>query len=114
MKLLLDENLPVKLNYRFKEAGFETFTVRDKQWLGKENGELLKLMLADNFTTFITIDNNLSFQKNFKTYPIQVIVIVAKDNTYQTIMEFFPSIIAKVKEPFSGVQAVIHPEYKAY
>lgn len=113
MKLLLDENLPVKLKYRFKEAGFETFIVRDKSWLGKENGELLTLMLAEKFTTFVTIDNNLSFQNNFKEYPIQVIVIISKDNTYQTIMEFFSDILAKVSENFTGAQTVIHPQYKS-
>ena len=43
MKLLLDENLPVKLKYRFIENGIEVFTARDMQWLGKENGELLDL-----------------------------------------------------------------------
>ena len=38
MKLLLDENLQVKLKYRFEENGFETFTVKDMNWLGKQNG----------------------------------------------------------------------------
>ena len=65
MKLLLDENLPVKLKYRFKEFGLEVYTVRDMKWFGKENGELLQLMLANNFTTLLTIDNNLSFHSTF-------------------------------------------------
>jgi predicted nuclease of predicted toxin-antitoxin system len=52
MKLLLDENLPVKLKYRFKEFGWEAYTVRDMQWFGKENGELLQLMVLNSFTTF--------------------------------------------------------------
>ena len=111
MKLLLDENLPVKLKYRFVESGFATFTLRDEKWLGKQNGVLLQLMKAEGFTTFITFDNNLSFQQNFANYPIQVVVLVAKDNTYDTIMEFFPAILTKVKEQFTGAQAVIHPGY---
>lgn len=78
MKLLLDENLPIKLKYRFSD-NIETYTVKDMSWLGKENGELLKLMLQNNFTSFLTIDNNLSFQQNFKDYPIQVFVIVSPD-----------------------------------
>lgn len=60
MKLLLDENLPVKLKYRFIEKGLQAYTLKDLQWLGKKNGELLQLMLLNDFTTFITIDNNLS------------------------------------------------------
>ena len=111
MKLLLDESLPVKLKYRFIEKGFETFTTRDMNWLGTKNGDLLSLMLENNFTTFITIDNNIAFQQNFNNYSIQVIVLVAHDNTYDTIMQFFEAILKKVSEIFKGVQVVMHPDY---
>jgi predicted nuclease of predicted toxin-antitoxin system len=30
MKLLLDENLPVKLKYRFVENGINAFTIKDR------------------------------------------------------------------------------------
>lgn len=109
MKRLLDENLPVKLKYRFRDAGLEAFTVRDMKWFGKTNGELLKLLLDNKFTAFITIDNNLQFQQNFVDYPIQVLVIVAPDNTYETIMEIFPPILVKINEPNKNVQSVFHP-----
>jgi predicted nuclease of predicted toxin-antitoxin system len=111
MKLLLDESLPVKLKYRFVEKGFETFTTRDMKWLGTKNGELLTLMLENNFTVFITIDNNVAFQQNFNNYPLQVIVLVAHDNTYVTIMEFFDAIIEKISKTFTRLQIVIHPNY---
>lgn len=111
MKLLLDENIPVKLKYRFIENGVEVFTARDMQWLGKENGELLRLMIENNFTCFITIDNNLTFQNNFINYPFGVIVLVAPDNTYETIMEFFDQIISETKEIFTGAKSVIYPDY---
>lgn len=111
LKLLLDENLPVKLKHRFAEAGIEAFTVRDMQWLGKENGKFLQLMPREGFTLFVTIDNNLSFQQNFVNYPIRVIVLIAQGNVYETIMEFFPAILDKIKESFSGAQAVVHPAY---
>jgi hypothetical protein len=104
----LDENLPVKLKHRFKEAGFQVFTIKDMNWLGKENGLLLELMIVNHFTTFITIDNNLSFQQNFINYPIQVVVLIAKNNTYETIMEFFPAIVLKLNESFVGPQIVKH------
>jgi len=113
MKLLLDENLPVKLKYRFTDHGFEVSTIKDMEWLGKQNGELLQLMLQNNFTTLVTIDNNLSYQQNFKNYPLQVIVLIAADNTYSTIMEFFDKIVDKVRKDFIGPQSVMHPDYKA-
>ncbi len=68
-------------------------------------------MQSNNFTALITIDNNLSFQNNFQNYPIKVAVLVAPDNTYDTIMEFFPAAIEKLKENFVGALAIIHPQY---
>lgn len=112
MKLLLDENLPVKLKHRFIEKGFDAFTVKDMKWLGKENGELLSLMLQYNFTQFITIDNNLSFQNNFIDYPIGVIILVAYDNRYETIMGFFDKILDCFKHDFKGPRSIIHQNYK--
>lgn len=109
MKLLLDENLPVKLNFRFAEASIATYTVWGMQRLGLENGVLLQSMLLQNFTAFLTFDNNLSFQQNFKSYPICVVVLVANDNTYETIMEFFPAVVEKIKAQIRGAQAVVHP-----
>lgn len=111
MKLLLDENLPIKLKYRFIDHGFDSYTVKDMAWLGKKNGELLNLMPEQKFTTFITIEKNLSFQNNFKSYPIQVLVIIARDNTYPTIMDIFDNIVKFSADDFSGVQTVIHPDY---
>lgn len=84
MKLLLDENLPKKLKSDFPKH--EVFTVRDMNWNGKKNGELMLLMLEKTFDAFITFDKNLQFQQNFKKYLIPVLVLNAQDNTYQTLM----------------------------
>ncbi|MCY7377125.1 MAG: hypothetical protein LH472_14285 [Pyrinomonadaceae bacterium] len=48
MKILLDENLPKKLKINFA-AEHEVHTVREKDWNGKRNGELLGLMTLDGF-----------------------------------------------------------------
>ena len=110
MKLLLDENLPVKLKHRFKEFGWDVFTVKDMQWFGKENGELLQLMIENNFTSFLTTDNNLAYQQNFLNYPLQVVIMIAPDNTYETIMSFIELVKLKLKENFIGLQTVIAPK----
>jgi predicted nuclease of predicted toxin-antitoxin system len=57
MKLLLDENLPKRLKQDFPEH--EIYTVRDKGWDGKKNGELMKLMVDGNFDALLTFDKNL-------------------------------------------------------
>ena len=110
MKLLLDENLPVKLKHRFKEFGWDVFTVKDMQWFGKENGELLQLMIENNITSFLTTDNNLAYQQNFLNYPLQVVIMIAPDNTYETIMAFIELVKLKLKENFIGPQTVIAPQ----
>ena len=51
MKILLDESLPRKLRNDFGNE-HDVWTVRDKGWLGKKNGELLKLMINRVSTYF--------------------------------------------------------------
>ena len=66
MRLLPDENLPKRLKLDFTE--YEIYTVRDKGWNGIKNGELLQLLLANNFTALLTFDKNLQHQQ--KLYKI--------------------------------------------
>jgi predicted nuclease of predicted toxin-antitoxin system len=68
MKLLLDETLPRRLKRDFPEH--EIYTVRDKGWDGKRNGELIQLMIAENFDALLTFDKNLQHQQNFNQYTI--------------------------------------------
>jgi len=96
MKLLLDENLPKRLKKDFPEH--EIYTVRDKGWNSKKNGELLELMLAENFNVLLTFDQNLEHQQNFDKYPISVFVLIAENNTYQVLLglvEIIKSELAK-------------------
>ena len=51
MKILLDENLPKKLKITFAPE-HEVFTVHEKNWNGKRNGELLGLMTLNGFDAF--------------------------------------------------------------
>lgn len=43
MKILIDENLPLKLKENFG-AEHEIYSVRNMEWTGRKNGELLGLM----------------------------------------------------------------------
>ncbi len=97
MKLLLDENLPKRLKKDF--ADFEIFTVRDKDWNNKKNGELLELMLAEDFNILITFDQNLEHQQNFEKYPITVFVLIAENNTYQILSELVPNLKMELEKP---------------
>lgn len=90
MRLLLDENLPKKLKKDFCEH--QIFTLRDKGWNGKSNGQLLQLMNTEKFDALLTFDQNLQHQQNFKNYTLTVIILVAADNSYLTLKDLVPKI----------------------
>lgn len=88
MKLLIDENLPKRLKADFPE--YDIYHVSDKGWNSKKNGELLELMLKEQFEVLFTFDKNLQHQQNFEKYPVSVFVLNAEDNTYPTLQVLVP------------------------
>lgn len=94
MRLLLDENVPKRLKLDFPEH--EIYTVNDKGWNGKKNGELMQLLIAEHFDALLTFDKNLQYQQNFKTYSVSI--FNATDNTYLTLGKLVP----KIKEALTG------------
>ena len=110
MKLLLDENLPIRLKHRFSSS-LELSTVRDQEWTGIKNGHLLKLMRENDFKALITIDKNLRYQQNLDKNGIIIIVLMASTNRYQVVKEYVPLIEKEI--PFKidhGVIELYFPE----
>ena len=97
MKILLDENMPSKVNYDFG-SGHEVYTVREMNWLGKKNGELLTLADMHGFDFFVTLDKNLRFQQNLEKYAIRFLLVFARNNKPRTI------------EPFIGISNLCNEE----
>ena len=93
MRILLDENLPRKLKTDFG-AGFEVKTVRDMNWLGKKNGELLGLIVFNGFDIFVTVDKNLRYQQNLGKFNISVFLLIAPDNRLETLQKLVEKIKA--------------------
>ena len=104
MKLLLDENLPRRLKWDLQE--FEVFTVRDLGWNGVKNGELLKLMLANEFKVLVTFDKNLEYQQNFDAFPISVLVLTALSNQYKDLRPLIPAIKNHLTQPEIGATVI--------
>lgn len=90
MLLLPDENLPKRLKLDFPEH--KIFTVYDKGWNGIKNGELLRLLLENNFDALLTFDKNLRHQQNFTKYTITVFVLSARINSYEELTKLTPKI----------------------
>jgi len=97
MRILLDESLPRKLRNDFGTA-HEVYTVREKAWLGKKNGELLKLMTDDKFDLFVTVDRNLPYQQNLERLSITIFVLCARNNRRETLQLLIPKLFERLEK----------------
>ena len=93
MRILLDENMPAKVNYDFGEE-HEVRTVKDMKWFGKKNGELLGLAAFNGFDVVITLDKNLKNQQNLDKVSLKFIVLSAKNNKPESIQPFAEKVTA--------------------
>jgi predicted nuclease of predicted toxin-antitoxin system len=91
MKILLDENLARKLKNFLGEH--QVYTVREKAWSGKTNGELLRLLDSNGFDVLITADKNLRFQQPVQKHNAAIIPLRASDNRLQTLKQLVPKIL---------------------
>jgi len=97
MKILLDESLPRKLRYDFDKE-HEVATVRDMGWLGKMNGELLKLMSINRFHLFVTVDRNLRHQQNLERLTLTMCVLCTVDNRRETLKLLLPKMFSPLEQ----------------
>jgi predicted nuclease of predicted toxin-antitoxin system len=95
MKILLDESIPRKLRNDF-DVAHEVWTVRDKGWLGRKNGDLLRLIIESRFELFVTVDRNLKFQQNLTALPLTIIVLCGVDNRRNTLKALVPKIFQQL------------------
>lgn len=97
--MLLDESLPRRL--KFALTGHEVVTVREQNWMGKTNGELLRLA-SESFDAFLTADQNLQYQQNLKGTNIAIVVLVAKSNRFGELRPLVPQILKALEEIKAG------------
>ena len=90
MKVLMDECLPRKLKRQL--SGHDVSTVPEMGWAGIKNGALLHLV-EPVFEAFITIDGNMQYQQNITSLQIGIVVLVAPDNTLDTLLPLAPQIL---------------------
>ena len=99
MRMLLDECVPK----RFKRSlpTHTVRTIRELGWNGKQNGELLALMLGAGFAVMLTVDQNLPHQQNMTAAGVAVVVMVTSSNR-------LPDLLPLVRYVEAAL-AVIHP-----
>jgi hypothetical protein len=90
MRILLDECVPRPLRRELPDH--EVRTVVEMGWAGKRNGELLWLLTAQNFAVFLTTDQNLRYQQNFRGLQVAVVVLVAPTNRLKDLVPLMPTV----------------------
>ena len=105
MKLLLDEQLPRRLVHRLAPL-HDALTVRDMEWQGKKNGELLKLLLEHKFEAFLTADKKMRYEQNWQNYSIPVVFLDVPNLKYDTLKLLVPQVLAVLAQP--GLPGGVH------
>lgn len=97
MKILIDENLPLKLLRSFGE-NHEVHSAREMGWHGKKNGELLGLMTLDGFEGFVTMDKSLPNQQNLSKFALTIFVLRGQNNKLKTLEALIPLILSSIED----------------
>jgi len=98
-RLLLDEQMPRRLKQNL--PGHEVSTVQDMRWAGLRNGTLLR-RAEDSFDVFVTMDKSIPFQQSVADLRIGVLVIRARNNSFQSLKTHLSSISEAANRVESG------------
>ena len=90
MRILLDESLPRRLIGEL--SGHTTSMVTENGWSGLENGELMRTAVG-KFDVFLTTDQNLEYQQNISGLPLSVVVLIAHNNTFETLRALVQDVL---------------------
>lgn len=99
MRILLDECLPRRLKAHL--AGHMCRTVPEAGWAGRRNGELLELA-AGSYDVFLTLDKGIEYQQNLSGGGIAVVIIRARSNRLEDLVERVPACLAALKQVQAG------------
>jgi len=97
VRLLLDECMPRPLKREL--TGHDVSTVAERGWSSKRNSELLRLMLADGFEVFLTVDQHVPFQQNVAASGVAVVVVIARTNRLKELRPLVPAIHNNCNSP---------------
>lgn len=106
MKILLDENIDVRMKQLFPEV-YEVYTVRDMRWNGVKNGKLIQLLAENNFDCWIVVDKNIPYQQNIKTISCTIIIMDVLKNTLNSLQTLVPSLLIVLAQPMNEKIIVI-------
>ena len=103
VRILLDECLPVKLKFRFKDKkpACKVSTVTEEQWSGLKNGKLLTLAQS-RFDVFITVDRGIAYQQNADSFDIAIVVLKSPTVHYEDLLPFVDKALHTIRDAETG------------
>jgi hypothetical protein len=90
MRILLDECVNPRVKAAF--PGHEARTVIEMGWGGMTNGVLLAIAQKE-FQVFVTIDQNIEYQHDFKKVWLGVLVVKVPDNKIRSYRPIFDAML---------------------
>ena len=99
MKLLIDENFPQKVSLHYPEHTI--VTIESAGWKGKENSELLRLMVKMGFDGLITLDQNLAKQQNISKFKLKIFVLKPMDSRPSSVQPLVGKLESVLKNASS-------------
>ena len=103
MKVLLDEDLPVRLRLYFRTR---VETVEFRGWKGLKNGSLLRAA-EGHFDVFVT--NNLPEQQPLRQFNIAVAILRAPSKRLQDLAPLIPELEQLIAGIQPGTAIRLHP-----
>ena len=108
MRVLLDEDIPIRLRRYFKSE-VEVETVEYRGWKGLKNGALLRAA-QEYFDVFVTMDDSLPDQQFLPQFELGVVILRASSKTLEGLVAMVPELERLMPEIRPGQALRIYPE----
>ena len=106
MKVLLDEDVPVRLRFYFQTAEVETVEYRG--WKGLKNGALLRAA-QEHFDVLVTMDNHLPDQQALGQFSIGVAILRPPGKTLEELAVLVPKLERLIADLQPGNVVRVYP-----
>ena len=107
MRVLLDEDLPIRLRFHFPER-VNVETVEYRGWKGHKNDALLRAA-EDHFDVFLTMDDNLPDQQDLQQFDLAVAILRARSKSLKDLLDLMPELVRRLPELRVGTAMRIYP-----
>lgn len=99
MKILLDHNIDRRLKRFLPEH--DVRSTKEMGWERLTNGQLLS-QAEGEFDVMLTVDRNIKHQQNLAGRQIAIIVLIAENNTRQSLSRLIPEVDTQLSNVVAG------------